>query len=149
MALQPFDLPPRSPRLRSATAFRQRQSVRLRLLGAVLALLASGAMAQDPGAASAPPSAERQQELVRMVRQDCGSCHGLHLTGGLGSPLTPEALAGKPLESMVSTIYRGRPGTPMAPWSAMLSEQDARWIAEQLFAGFPEQTPPTAKVQRP
>ena len=102
--------------------------------------------AQTP---STPPSPERQQELVRMVRQDCGSCHGLHLTGGLGSALTPEALAGKPLDSMVSTIYSGRPGTPMAPWSAMLSESDARWIAEQLFAGFPEQKTSPAKEQRP
>jgi cytochrome c55X len=30
------------------------------------------------------PDAARQHELIRMVRQDCGSCHGLHLTGGLG-----------------------------------------------------------------
>ena len=149
MALQTFDFPPRSLRLRAATVSRQRRPVRLRLWGAMLALLASGAMAQSPIPAAAAPSAERQLELVRMVRQDCGSCHGLHLTGGLGPALTPEALADKPLESMVSTIYRGRPGTPMAPWSAMLSEQDALWIAQQLFAGFPEQTPPSAKAQRP
>jgi cytochrome c55X len=89
-------------------------------------------------AQTAPPTAQRQQELVRMVRQDCGSCHGLHLTGGLGPALTREALADKPLDSMVATIYGGRPGTPMAPWKAMLSEADALWIAQQLFAGFPE-----------
>lgn len=102
----------------------------------VLALwaLALGAQAQTPAA----PTAQRQQELVRMVRQDCGSCHGLRLTGGLGPALTREALADKPLESMVATIYHGRPGTPMAPWKAMLSEADALWIAQQLFAGFPE-----------
>ena len=103
--------------------------------------------------AQIPSPAERQQQLVRMVRQDCGSCHGLHLTGGLGTALNPEALAGKPLDSIVSTIYRGRPGTPMAPWSAMLSEADAVWIAQQLLAGFPEQPIPaptaTAKEQRP
>ncbi len=130
---------------------RQRWPARLATLGTALALLASGALAQLPGAAAstAAPGPERQQQLVRMVRQDCGSCHGLHLTGGLGPALTPEALAGKPLESMVSTIYRGRPGTPMAPWSAMLSEPDALWIAEQLFAGFPEQRPSSAKEQRP
>ena len=153
MALQHLYFTPRSLRLRGATAPQRRRPTRLRLLGGVLALLASGAMAQNPGIASTPPSAERQLELVRMVRQDCGSCHGLHLTGGLGPALTPEALAGKPLESMVSTIYRGRPGTPMAPWSAMLSEQDALWIAQQLFAGFPEQAttplPANAKDQRP
>ena len=84
------------------------------------------------------PSTTRQHELVRMVRQDCGSCHGLHLTGGLGPALTREALAGKPLESVASTIYGGRPGTPMAPWKAMLTEDEAHWIAVQLLDGFPE-----------
>jgi len=87
---------------------------------------------------AAQPGATRQHELVRMVRQDCGSCHGLHLTGGLGPALTREALAGKPLESMASTIYGGRPGTPMAPWKAMLTEDEAHWIAAQLLDGFPE-----------
>ncbi|MDD2713813.1 MAG: cytochrome c [Simplicispira sp.] len=100
-------------------------------------MVASGAHAQ-PGAPAPAPSEQRQRELVRIVRQDCGSCHGLHLTGGLGPALTPEALAGKPLDSMVATIYGGRPGTPMAPWKAMLSEADALWIAQQLFSGFPE-----------
>jgi cytochrome c55X len=104
-------------------------------LGMWLALLAGTAGLH---AQSAPPTAQRQQELVRMVRQDCGSCHGLRLTGGLGPALTREALADKPLDSMVATIYHGRPGTPMAPWKAMLSEADALWIARQLFAGFPE-----------
>ena len=57
---------------------------------------------------------------------------------GLGPALTRESLADKPLDSLASTIYGGRPGTPMAPWKAMLSEADALWIAEQLLAGFPE-----------
>jgi len=115
-------------------------------VAAALALLCAPLWAQAP---STPPSPERQQQLVRMVRQDCGSCHGLHLTGGLGPALTPEALSGKPLDSMVSTIYRGRPGTPMAPWSALLSEPDAQWIAEQLLAGFPAPTPFPAKEPHP
>lgn len=106
-----------------------------RLWGTALALgLASfGAFAQQ-GA----PDVARQKELVRMVRQDCGSCHGLYLTGGLGPALTREALADKPLDSMAATIYGGRPGTPMAPWKAMLTEAEALWIAQQLMAGFPE-----------
>ncbi len=121
-------------------------SLRLWLQGAMLALMAGSALAQGAGnAPAAPPTPERQQALVRMVRQDCGSCHGLHLTGGLGPALTPEALADKPLDSMVATIYGGRPGTPMAPWKAMLSEADALWIAQQLFAGFPA----PAKEPRP
>ena len=117
------------------TPFRHRLSV-LRPAGVLcLALAALGVQADAPD-----PSPQRQRELVRMVRQDCGSCHGLHLTGGLGPALTREALAGKPLESMASTIYGGRPGTPMAPWKAMLSEDEAHWIARQLLAGFPEPT---------
>ena len=39
---------------------------------------------------------------------------------------------------MAATIYGGRPGTPMAPWKAMLTEPEALWIAQQLMAGFPE-----------
>lgn len=116
------------------------RTARSRWLGPVLWVLASATQAQPTTAPA--PSPERQQALVRMVRQDCGSCHGLRLTGGLGPALTAEALAGKPLDSMVATIYRGRPGTPMAPWSAMLSEQDALWIAQQLFAGFPDPPSP-------
>ena len=94
--------------------------------------MAAGAQAQAPGP-------QRQQQLVRMVRQDCGSCHGMRLTGGLGPALTPEALADKPLEAMAATIFHGRPGTPMPGWRAMLSEADARWIAERLAAGFPDE----------
>ena len=89
--------------------------------------------------AQAAPDAARQQVLVRMVRQDCGSCHGMRLTGGLGPALTPAALADRPLESMVATIVHGRPGTPMPPWRALLDEDEARWIAERLAAGFPDE----------
>lgn len=90
--------------------------------------------------AQAEPDAQRQRELVRMVRQDCGSCHGMRLTGGLGPPLEADRLAQWPLESLVSTIYDGRPGTPMPGWSALLSRQDSTWIAQQLQRGFPGET---------
>lgn len=82
---------------------------------------------------------EREQALVRMVRQDCGSCHGMRLTGGLGPALTPQALADMPRESLAATIYHGRPGTPMPPWKAMLSEREADWIAQHLQTGFPQE----------
>lgn len=91
------------------------------------------------GSAMAAPSQERQQDLVRMVRQDCGSCHGMRLTGGLGPALTAGALAEKPMDSLAATIHAGRPGTPMPPWSAMLSLEEATWIVEHLKAGFPEE----------
>jgi cytochrome c55X len=84
-------------------------------------------------------SAPRQQELVRIVRQDCGSCHGMRLTGGLGPALTREALADKPASGLAATILHGRPGTPMPGWRTMLSESEAQWIAEQLVGGFPQE----------
>ena len=84
------------------------------------------------------PSPERRLQLVHLVRQDCGSCHGLTLHGGLGPPLTPAALRDKPVESLVATIYGGRPGTPMPPWHRFLSEDEARWVVDELRRGFPE-----------
>lgn len=93
----------------------------------VLAATGADAAAFDRGA------------LVRLVRQDCGACHGMRLTGGLGSPLTPAALAERPLDSLVATILHGRPGTPMPAWKTQLSVAQAQWIAEQLRAGFPEE----------
>ena len=86
------------------------------------------------------PDALRSRELVRMVRQDCGSCHGMRLTGGLGPALTREALADFPIDNLAAVIFHGRPGTPMPPWKAMLSEPEARWIALRLQQGFPEES---------
>jgi cytochrome c55X len=112
--------------------------MRLVLLLALLAPLAAAAQAVAlAAAATSVPTIERQQALVRMVRQDCGSCHGMRLTGGLGPPLTALALADRPLEAIVSTVLHGRPGTPMPAWKSMLGTADALWIAQQLQAGFP------------
>jgi cytochrome c55X len=86
-------------------------------------------------------SPARQSALVRMVRQDCGSCHGMKLTGGLGPALTREALADTPLLTLKATIYHGRPGTPMPPWRSMISESEAEWIASKLLQGFPSEAP--------
>jgi cytochrome c55X len=96
-------------------------------------------LAPTPGQAA--PDAARQRELVRMVRQDCGSCHGMRLTGGLGPALDAQRLASWPLESLVATIQNGRPGTPMPGWSRLLSSEDATWIAQQLQQGFPQEAP--------
>ena len=64
-----------------------------------------------PLAVQAEIGKEQQQELRYLVRQDCGSCHGMTLKGGLGPPLTPAALAGKPPELLLNSILLGRPGT--------------------------------------
>lgn len=99
-------------------------------------LTAAAAGAQTPPT----PTPERAAQLVRMVRQDCGSCHGMRLTGGLGPALTRQALAAKPPEYLAAVILHGIAGTPMPPWSAMLSASEAQWIASQLTNGFPEET---------
>ncbi|AVP57715.1 c-type cytochrome [Pulveribacter suum] len=110
--------------------------VRTALLSLACALLATAA-----GAQTAPePTPERAAQLVRMVRQDCGSCHGMRLTGGLGPALTREALAAKPPEYLAAVITHGIPGTPMPPWSALLQGSEALWIARQLAGGFPNET---------
>lgn len=114
------------------------------LCAIALATLTCAAAAQDAPIPPEAPSLQRQGALVRMVRQDCGSCHGMRLTGGLGPALTPQALEGKPLLSMASTIYGGRPGTPMPGWSAMLTLDEAHWVARQLATGFPEEPARTA-----
>ncbi len=84
------------------------------------------------------PSPARQKELVHLVRQDCGSCHGMTLGGGLGPPLLPAELHDKPIEGLVATIYYGRPGTPMPPWKQFISEAEAAWIVEKLMSEFPQ-----------
>ncbi len=88
-------------------------------------------------AQAAGPDPARRAELVRMVRQDCGSCHGLTLKGGLGPALLPETLAGKPAASLVATVMGGRPGTPMPGWSRFVDEAEAEWIVARLREGFP------------
>lgn len=97
--------------------------------------LATQCAAAEPAPA---PTPARADALVRMVRQDCGSCHGMRLTGGLGPPLTPQAIAGKPDDALVATILYGRRGTPMPPWRDFVSQDDADWIVEQLRKGFPD-----------
>ncbi len=107
---------------------------------AMLALtaLANPAQAEVAEVASTAPSAARQLELTRFVRQECGFCHGLHLTGGLGSPLTAAALQGKPAEALEATILYGRTGTAMPGWTPHLNEADASWIVAALLQGFPQ-----------
>jgi len=90
-----------------------------------------------PGTAQADPTLLRQGQLEHLLRQDCGSCHGLRMTGGLGPPLTRQALAGKPRELIIATITLGRPGTPMPNWNALLDEQDIAWLADRLLQGYP------------
>ena len=75
---------------------------------------------------------KRQSELSNLLEQDCGSCHGMTLKGGLGPALTAEALKDKPAEMLAITIKEGRPGTPMPPWKYLLSEADINHLVKIL-----------------
>jgi cytochrome c55X len=88
-----------------------------------------------PFATQADITPDRQQQLLHLLRQDCGSCHGLTLHGGLGPALTPQALRGKPAAMLSAVILNGRPGTPMAPWQPFMNEAEAAWLVEQLQTG--------------
>ena len=72
-----------------------------------------------------------------MVLQDCGSCHGLTLKGGLGRPLTKAALAEADREVLSLIILDGVPGTAMPPWRPLLTEAEALWIADYLKGETP------------
>jgi cytochrome c55X len=104
----------------------------------VVGCVAAALLLAGPALAAAEPSPARQKELIHLVRQDCGSCHGLTLQGGLGPALLPATLADKPVEGLVATIIGGRLGTPMPPWHRFLTEDEAQWIVARLMAGFPE-----------
>ena len=102
-------------------------------LAVVLAAVAAAA-----GATAADPAPARQRELLHLLTQDCGSCHGLTLKGGLGPALTRDALAGKAPVMLQAVILHGRPGTPMPPWKGFMTESEVAWLVEQLRAGVPD-----------
>ncbi|MFO1137778.1 MAG: cytochrome c [Paracoccus sp. (in: a-proteobacteria)] len=89
------------------------------------------------GAQAGTVPSERAQELRHMVRQDCGSCHGLRMTGGLGRDITPAALAGRDPADLAAIILDGMPGTAMPGWRPLLTEDEARWIADYLMTQEP------------
>jgi cytochrome c55X len=128
-------------RVRSGgSLWRLRNAAGVLMVAGVSGFLLSTHPADGEGlrAADAPVPA-RQQELIHMVRHDCGSCHGLTLAGGLGPALVRGALQNKPVEYIQAMILRGRPGTAMPGWQGLLSEQDANWVASQLREGFPDE----------
>jgi len=91
------------------------------------------AFAQD-GAGT--PDSARQAEIMHLLRQDCGACHGMRLRGGLGPALSAERFRDWSVEQLAQTILQGRPGTPMPPWQPFLTDGEARWLAAQLKRGM-------------
>jgi cytochrome c55X len=88
-------------------------------------------------AGAAEPAVERQAELIHLLRQDCGSCHGLTLKGGLGPPLLPASLDERAADGIAQVILEGVKGTPMPPWKFELAPEEALWLAQRLKQGLP------------
>ncbi|KAB2912450.1 MAG: cytochrome c [Hyphomicrobiaceae bacterium] len=81
---------------------------------------------------------QREKELTNLVRQDCGSCHGMTLKGGLGRSLARERISQFDDDTLVAIILGGVPGTPMPPWRGLITDEEVRWIVGRLKTGFPE-----------
>lgn len=71
--------------------------------------------------------------LKRLVHQDCGSCHGLTLKGGLGPDLRAGTLQHYDPEILTGVILDGIPDTAMPPWRPLITEEEAEWIARYLL----------------
>lgn len=84
---------------------------------------------------AAAEAAPDPAKLTALVREDCGSCHGMTLRGGLGKPLTAERLSQWDRAQLVHIILDGVPGTPMPRWRPLLTESEAAWIADALKQG--------------
>lgn len=79
----------------------------------------------------------RKFALQNILFEDCGSCHGITLRGGLGPPLLASRFYGVSDDFLIETILEGRPGTPMPAWKSILSRDEAGWIV-RLFRQRPE-----------
>ena len=75
---------------------------------------------------------DKAAKLERLVIQDCGSCHGLTLKGGLGNPIDVDTMQHYAREDLRDIILNGIPGTAMPPWRPLITEDDALWIADHL-----------------
>lgn len=101
-----------------------------------VSLLTASLLFTGMASAGAAVTPLRQAELIHLLKHDCGSCHGITLRGGLGSPLTPTALAGKSPEVLEDIIIHGIPGQPMPPWKGLLSQEEIQWLVEQMRKGL-------------
>ncbi len=57
------------------------------------------------------------------------------LKGGLGPDIRPEALSHYDVDTLSKVVLDGIPETAMPPWRPLMSEADARKIAEYLLQG--------------
>lgn len=83
-------------------------------------------------------STERKSDLMHLLKQDCGSCHGMTMKGGLGPALLPENLSDKPDYVLVNTIKYGRETLAMPAWGNLLNTVEIEWLVTQLKEGIQE-----------
>ena len=107
----------------------------MRFVFVILSLISVSAQAES----TVEIDPDRQDELVHLLRQDCGSCHGMTLKGGLGPALTADVMAVRPVEYLYHTVREGHPGTPMPPWRGILSDDEIMWLVTKLQNGLPKQ----------
>ena len=81
-------------------------------------------------------SDSRQKELKHLLVQDCGSCHGLTMEGGLGPPLLAPEMSERPKEWLRQVILDGIPDTAMPPWRPFVNEVEADWLVKILQQGL-------------
>lgn len=99
-------------------------------MGRALALVLAALVLAAP--VHAEIGTDKAAQLERLVVQDCGSCHGLTMKGGLGNPITPDLMQHYDREVLRDIILDGIPGTAMPPWRPLMSETEALWIADYL-----------------
>lgn len=103
---------------------------------AVLFFLVSPSMGDIEVVEGREITQSRKIELLQLLRQDCGSCHGMTMKGGLGTPLLPEYIRYKPTAYLVDRVLNGVPETAMPPWKPFLKKSEATWIVETLKKGI-------------
>lgn len=111
------------------------REAKMRMLVSALQVLGLSMMSVTVVGDDNPDLNESRPRLANLVVQDCGSCHGLTLRGGLGPPLRPENLEHLPVEAIAALIREGVPGTAMPPWKPLLSPEEIHWISDQLKSG--------------
>jgi len=97
-----------------------------------LSLLAVACVLPFAVQAETPLTAEREAELETLLYQDCGSCHGMTLRGGLGPALPASRMNAFSRDGLAALILSGVEGTAMPGWEGLLTEQEARWLADHL-----------------
>ncbi len=75
---------------------------------------------------------DRKNELVYLLKQDCGSCHGMQLKGGLGPSLMWKNLHKKGKPYLKEVIAKGINGTAMPPWENILGREEITFLVDYL-----------------